>query len=180
MAACISNWCCTSPDYAPGLGNGWSDNSAIVGYAYSLSEHLAKTQQAAALPRESLFYCWLTMEYYMSAVISNLKSSILNGMVEYIEDNDAPPYTQNDINDCEAIISNFIRELSQAPPNSNYALALDKVKDTVLKLNALNERCDYSIIEPDQREDLCELIVQVVKSAGYHVDADITAQWREW
>lgn len=116
----------------------------------------------------------------MSAVINNLKRDILNGMVEYIEDDDAPPYTQNDINDCDAIISNFIRELSQAPQNSNYAVALDKVKDTVLKLNELNERCDFSIIETDQREDLCELIIQVVKNAGHHVDTDITEEWREW
>jgi hypothetical protein len=120
------------------------------------------------------------MEYCMSAVIDNLKQAILNGMVEYIEDNTAPPYTQNDIKDCDTIISNFICDLRLAQPPSDYAAALAKVKNTVLKLNDLNERCHFSIIETEQREDLCELIIQVVKNAGHHVDTDITEEWREW
>ena len=55
------------------------------------------------------------------------------------------------------------------------------VKTAVVKLNKLNDRCDGSLIETDQREQLCELIITAARGAGLSSDKyDITEEWREW
>ena len=47
-------------------------------------------------------------------------------------------------------------------------------------LNHLAERCD-SLIETDQREQICELMIQAAHSVGVgDGQTDITEDWREW
>jgi len=47
--------------------------------------------------------------------------------------------------------------------------------------NKLNGECDYSLIETDQREDLCELITSAADHAGLESSVyDIIEEWRDW
>ncbi len=66
----------------------------------------------------------------------------------------------------------------------NHKLPHDQIlaaaKQAVLNLNALNKECGGRLIETDQREDLCELILVAAKLAGLESDEDITEEWREW
>jgi hypothetical protein len=57
---------------------------------------------------------------------------------------------------------------------------MNHVKDLVLKLNALNDRCQGSLIETDQREDICELIESSLTQASIPFEGDVTEEWREW
>ncbi len=54
----------------------------------------------------------------------------------------------------------------------------DCVQHTIEQLNALNESCDGCLIETDQREELCLLILAAAKDAGLESDDDVTEQWR--
>jgi hypothetical protein len=47
-------------------------------------------------------------------------------------------------------------------------------------LNELNDRCDGCLIETDQREQLCDILIAAAKNAGLDSDEDITEAWREW
>jgi hypothetical protein len=47
-------------------------------------------------------------------------------------------------------------------------------------LNELNDRCDGCLIETDQREQLCDILIAAAKNAGLDSDEDITQAWREW
>jgi hypothetical protein len=45
----------------------------------------------------------------------------------------------------------------------------------------LNEQCDGSMIETDQREQLCELLITAASNAGLvSTQYDITEKWRDW
>lgn len=50
----------------------------------------------------------------------------------------------------------------------------------VLKLNKLKEKCGGSIIETDQREDLCQIILVAARRAGLKTEEDMTEEGREW
>lgn len=61
------------------------------------------------------------------------------------------------------------------------AAVLEIVKTAVLELNAINEETEGSLIETDQREQLCEIIIVSAREAGLVSDEyDITEQWRDW
>ena len=47
-------------------------------------------------------------------------------------------------------------------------------------MNVLNEKCEYELIETDQREDICKFIITAVNVAGLKTDEDVTEEWREW
>ena len=55
------------------------------------------------------------------------------------------------------------------------------VKMTVLRLNKLNEKCDFQLIETGEREQIAEIIISAGNLKGYNsLDDDITEEWREW
>ena len=60
-------------------------------------------------------------------------------------------------------------------------MVMSAVKAAVLALNQLNAKCDYSLIETDQREDLAMLVIKAAESVGVgNGKNDITEEWREW
>lgn len=119
----------------------------------------------------------------MNTEINIIKSRVLEGMQRYmelcLEEGDCS-YSQDDIHQCRSIVDNFLKVLSEATPG-NEQIIMAAVKDAVIALNDLNEKCDYSLIETDQREDLAELIIKAAQSVGVGngVD-DITEEWRDW
>ncbi len=112
-----------------------------------------------------------------------LKSEILDGMRSYMEDlaqdgADAG-YRERDIDDCERIIDRFLdaaQAASGAPARVQTAL-----RQAVLALNALNVRCGHTLIETEQRESLCELLLGAAEAAGLDCQGrDPTEAWRDW
>ncbi len=107
-----------------------------------------------------------------------LKNRILEGMLDYIEGDDDADYTAKDVAECGNDLSEFLSNLKTE--NIDHNSALNHVRNLVLKLNALNDRCKGSLIETDQREDICELIFSSLTQAGIPFEDDVTEEWREW
>lgn len=111
------------------------------------------------------------------AVLEELRSSLLAGMREYMEDADVS-YGEADVVQCAAILEAHVRELANATTEKD---ALAKLRDTALRLNELNKRCDGKLIETDQREDICAFLIRAAVLRGFNAaEADQTEQWREW
>jgi hypothetical protein len=120
----------------------------------------------------------------MDTEINNLRSHAIEGMQSYLnaftKDGDNPGYSEEDIDACKSIIDSFLESLREVSVG-NDQIVMAAIKKAVLALNALNEKCDYSIIETDQREDLAMLIIKAAALAGVGDGAcDITEEWREW
>ncbi|MCG7497504.1 hypothetical protein MHO82_11570 [Vibrio sp. Of7-15] len=109
--------------------------------------------------------------------MKELRKRILDGMLDFIEGEDDAEYTPKDVDTCEKLLLTFSSNIEDGISCSN---AMEQVKILVLSLNELNEKCDYSIIETDQREDICEFIFQTLISAGIALDVDVTEEWRDW
>jgi hypothetical protein len=51
----------------------------------------------------------------------------------------------------------------------------------VTRLNDLNERCNNTLIETDQREDICAFIIRVGYLRGVNAEGeDVMEAWRDW
>jgi len=111
---------------------------------------------------------------------------ILRSMIDYLnfaleesDDDSDCGYTQENIDECAAILDNYIDELEKCKQDET--LIMECLKNVILELNNLNEKCDYSIIETDQREYLCPFIEDAAVAAGLpQPKDDITEEWREW
>ena len=104
---------------------------------------------------------------------------ILWSMIDYMSFAKDCGYTQNDIDECAAILDNYIDELATCKQDK--ILIMECVKNVIVALNKLNEKCNYSIIETDQREYLCPFIEDAAVTAGLpQPQEDITEEWREW
>lgn len=130
----------------------------------------------------------------MRTEILEMKKKIIENMTKYMnfgcaeDENDSSfdpdfeaGYEQDHVDQCAKIIDDLFVNLTNAANSKKVGIILKAVKEAVLKLNELNENCDYSLIETDQREDLCELINAAAIDAGLDSDDnDITEEWREW
>ncbi len=126
--------------------------------------------------------------------IVRLRKAAIDGMVSYMKygaaESEADPdfdedfdagYTQADIDRCAKIVDELLASLEGVPETKRNEAILKAVKAAVIKLNKLNDRCDGFLIETDQREQLCELIITAAQRAGLVSSVyDITEQWREW
>lgn len=109
----------------------------------------------------------------IKATIENLKIE----MIEYIEFGQ-PEYTISDVEKCMKLIDNFLDEISQSDSKENGMIS---VKNVVLALNDLNQKCEYELIETYQREQIADIIILAGHLKGYNGrDEDITEDWREW
>jgi len=117
--------------------------------------------------------------------IPTVKQKLIAGMVEYMEyvaaNGDDPDYSKADIDRCAQIVDRFLASLTTVPQDDKNDFILATVKATVLELNQLNDDCRFRIIETDQRELLCSLIILAANNAGLGSNEDdITFQWRKW
>jgi hypothetical protein len=110
--------------------------------------------------------------------IASIRQSLLDGMARYMK---VVPdyYTQADIDSCAKIVDAYLARIGTAKSLSDKEIR-KMVQDVVLALNALNEGCRHKLIETDQREYLCELILIAAQRAGLETDDDITEEWRDW
>ena len=116
----------------------------------------------------------------MNTEIEKAKKEVFHWMLEYILDDNTPPYTKKDVDEFDSIVTKFINEVSVSNERTSIIWITDKIKQLTINLNDFNEKHDHSIIETDQREGICELIDQILISCGHEIEEDITEEWREW
>lgn len=114
-----------------------------------------------------------------------LKGEIVDGMLAYMERDDEddfdPGYTRQDVDKCAAILQDYLSTVLRPSAHGDAEQIMAAVKAVVIALNDLNEDCDHGLIETDQREQLCELIINAAGQAGLEASGeDITEEWREW
>ena len=125
--------------------------------------------------------------------LENLKGNtdILKSMEDYLyidfdtgersESANDVGYAQADIDECGRILDRYIDNLISIEKTKSDEQILMCVKSVIDDLNDLNERCNGSIIETDQREELVPYILNAASIAGLVIgEEDITAKWREW
>ena len=98
-------------------------------------------------------------------------------MFDFIEGEEDPLYSNSDIKTFGEILVTFNNSIQN---HVTIEKALLEVKRLVLGLNELNERCDFSLIETDQREDICQFIFDTLDENGVEFDGDVTEEWRDW
>ena len=120
--------------------------------------------------------------------IDRVKARLLEGMVDFMEpDEDEPDegddydcgYTQSDIDRCEELINDYLERLGAIAEGDEIAIK-GEVKRFVQALNELNGDCGGSLIETEQREDLCQIILVAARDRGLDTDDDVTMEWRQW
>lgn len=87
-------------------------------------------------------------------------------------------FTEENLAAAETVLQDLMDGLSNLQEPSEKKI-IKKVKDTVLRLNALNEEYDF-FIETLEREELCEFLLEKAQQAGLETEEDITEEWREW
>jgi len=117
------------------------------------------------------------MNIKANAEMKALKDALIRGMLEYRADGGAS-YTEAHVEECRRLLQEHLDAISSASDRDG---AKACVKATVLKLNQLNERAGYELIETDQREDICKYIIRAGALLGFNGgDEDVTEEWREW
>ena len=119
----------------------------------------------------------------MSDELNEIQVRLLEGMREYLEplddEDEGPSYTLEDVEACRVILDDFRLAMSGVPRGDDAAI-LATVRRVVERLNELNVNAGEELIETDQREDLCALILAAARQAGLETDEDVTEEWREW
>ena len=124
------------------------------------------------------------MPEYSSTSIGDVKRRLINGMMKYMDGDPEFPndefdcgYTQKDISKCASIIDAYLNDANASSSDSDILLS---VKNVVIQLNELNAKCGHGLIETDQREDLCEIILAFAQKNGLSTNDDVTEEWRQW
>ena len=87
-------------------------------------------------------------------------------------------YTPEDVSLMGNILDEYIDDLISA--EGDPAAISECVRDTVLKINALNEECGRHLIDTWRRERLCSFINSAAETAGLMQEEDLTLQHRMW
>ena len=109
----------------------------------------------------------------LNAILKRLEK----GMLDYL-DAGATDYAKGDVAQCQSIMQDYLVRMEDT---SSKEEAMAIVESTVGALNELNEKCEYALIETEQREDLAEIIIMAGHLKGYNaMNEDITEEWRDW
>ena len=131
-------------------------------YTLQIKSEIAQTEKITS-----------TGDKELDNLIIKLKKSMENHMKEA-----NPSYSQKDVNECISLLSNYVINIFKTHSKDD---ALLIIKTTILKLNDLNERCDHSLIETNEREQIAEIIILAGHKMKYNsLNEDITEKWREW
>lgn len=109
--------------------------------------------------------------------IIEISKDLQEGMIDFIESG-VSSYGTDDVDLCMNLISDYLIEMTKVTSKDQ---AMEAVQKTVLALNDLNEKCEYELIETDQREDICEILILAGNLRGFNSrEEDITEEWRDW
>ncbi len=109
--------------------------------------------------------------------IKEISKNLKNGMIDYLKyaDNE---YTKEDVDECMKLIENFVDKITKSKSKIEGLKLVDKV---VIQLNELNNKCGGRLIETDQREDICQIIINAGFQKGYNSkNEDTTEKLRDW
>ncbi|MXN91876.1 hypothetical protein GR160_11645 [Flavobacterium sp. Sd200] len=119
----------------------------------------------------------LTKKLDPNTEIKNNLESLRNGMIEYIKFSSAK-YTQKDVEKCIILIENFLDNIAKS---ENKKKGMELVKTLIIQLNDLNQKCEGTLIETEQREEISTIIILAGHLKGYNSkDEDITYKMRKW
>ncbi len=94
---------------------------------------------------------------------------------------DEPCCTYSDIDTCGNILENYIGNLTTISKDPDDERIMALVEKTVKKLNKLNEKCEYELIEAVQGDDICEFIHNAAVEAGLVEHGENVAdEWRDF
>lgn len=106
----------------------------------------------------------------------DIRASLIKGMIDFMDEDTG--YNQSHVDECGRILDDYLEAISIA---ENKETATGITKSTVQKLNELNEQSGEELIETDQREQICEMIILAGHLKGFNgADEDVTEDWREW
>ena len=86
--------------------------------------------------------------------IKEVKARLIEGMVDFMDED--TEYNQSHVENCDKLLITYLEGATEA--DSKEAL-MSKVEQTVVALNELNESVDHELIETDQREDICAILI---------------------
>ncbi|MBQ5782855.1 MAG: hypothetical protein IKV52_00400 [Oscillospiraceae bacterium] len=119
----------------------------------------------------------MNISEYKNEVVATITEPMISYMEEWPED---CSYTAQDVEKCKAILFEYLEALDAITEPDDEAI-MEQVKNVVEALNTLNEETDYSLIETDAREDICEFINTTAAECGLEeFYDDVTEEWREW
>jgi len=110
--------------------------------------------------------------------MKNLLKVIQYDLLDFIEGEEEPSYSSNDVTSCIKLLLEFLSSLDAE--EQTIESATTHVRELVLSLNELNDDCQHCLIETAQREDICDFIQKALIAANIVFDGDITEKWREW
>ena len=114
---------------------------------------------------------------YKTMLSNRIVEPIVAYMQEWEED---CSFTAKDVHKCEAILNQYLDSLALLSGAADKDI-MKCVKKAVVALNKLNEKTDYTLLETDERENICELIQRSAVECGLqNPEEDITEEWREW
>ena len=103
--------------------------------------------------------------------INELKIDLRKSMIDYIKTGDAN-YNEKDVKKCISIIDKFLIDIKNSKSKEDGLLI---VKNTVLQLNNINKKTNFSLIETMERENIAEIINLAGYEKGYNAkDEDVT------
>ncbi len=109
--------------------------------------------------------------------IQTISKNLRTGMLEYMTV-EKVAYTANDVEECMSLINTYLSDLSKTKTKEEGLNAVEKV---VSRLNILNKKCQYQLIETDQREQICAIIILSGNVKGYNSKTeDVTQNLRDW
>ncbi len=118
-----------------------------------------------------------TMASIKNTEIQEIYTRLKQNMIDFIEPGETA-YTEKDVEKCMNIIDDYIINIEKADSKKDAMFIVEK---TVILLNEINEKCEYELIETEQREDIAEIIILSGSLKGFNTrDDDITEEWREW
>lgn len=109
-----------------------------------------------------------------------VKENVVVPMLDYMSEDEDCDYSKKEVKKCERLLLKYLDRLSKLS-NPTDELIMKQVKNLVLALNKLNDKTDYSLIETDAREEICQIIQYSAVECGLSPSIeDVTEEWREW
>lgn len=110
--------------------------------------------------------------------IKNALVELKEGMIEYMGDGSDVDYAQQDIDACMGILDGFLNAIQKTDSKE---AGLKVIKDAVMALNELNQKCDDGMIETGERELIAGVMIEAGHLMGCNSkNEDVTEEWREW
>lgn len=100
-----------------------------------------------------------------------------DSMIEYLKEAN-PSFSKSDVDECMKILNEYLTQIKESNSKDE---GLKIVKNTVERLNILNNKCDSQLIETMEREQIADIILSASSEKGYNkYEDDSTEQWRTW